>query len=155
LAQPRAISAFDPAEAAEWTRDGSLLLLLDGVSNPHNFGAIVRTAAFFGFPRTVLSDHPAQALPSDAIYRVAEGGLEYVRLYRASRFIQAIGKRRRSHLVVAAAAESGRPIATLQQAKRPIALVRATKKEGSSPRPCRPATRPSQFPGREWCNCST
>ena len=48
--------------------------MLDGVGNPHNLGAIARTAAFFGVPRIVLSDHRAQAKPSDASYRVAEGG---------------------------------------------------------------------------------
>ncbi len=31
----------------------------------------------------VLADRPEQALPSDASYRVAEGGLEYLSLYRA------------------------------------------------------------------------
>jgi TrmH RNA methyltransferase len=133
LAQPRAISGFDPAEAAEWARDGAFLLLLDGVSNPHNFGAIARTAAFFGIPRIVLSDHPAQALPSDASYRVAEGGLEYVRLYRAARFSQALSKLRRSHLVIGAAAEGGRPIGTLRRAERPIALVLGNEERGLRP----------------------
>src|SRR5215471_21293588 len=42
-------------------RTARLLLLLDGVGNPHNFGAIARTAAFFGFERMVLSDHAGQA----------------------------------------------------------------------------------------------
>jgi hypothetical protein len=45
LTQPRPISPFDPDRAAAWARDGRLLLLLDGVGNPHNFGAIARTAA--------------------------------------------------------------------------------------------------------------
>ena len=48
----------------------------------------MRTAAFFGVPRIVLSDHSGQAGPSDASYRVAEGGLEHVELYRAPRFAQ-------------------------------------------------------------------
>jgi hypothetical protein len=45
----------------------------DGVGNPHNLGAIARTAAFFAVPRMVLSDHPAQAGPSDASYRAGAG----------------------------------------------------------------------------------
>ena len=84
LAQPRSVPAFDPAHAASWASDGQLLLLLDGIGNPHNLGAIVRTAAFFGVPRIVISDHPEQAGPSDASYRVAEGGMEHVELYRAA-----------------------------------------------------------------------
>ena len=84
LAQPRLLPVLDPIRADEWARTGRLLLLLDGVGNPHNLGAIARTAAFFGVSRIVLSDHPAQARPSDASYRVAEGGLEYVNFTAAS-----------------------------------------------------------------------
>ena len=39
-------------------------VVLDGVGNPHNLGAILRTAAFFGMRRVLLSDHRGQAGPS-------------------------------------------------------------------------------------------
>ena len=106
LAQPRLLPVLDPIRADEWARAaGRLLLLLDGVGNLHNLGAIARTAAFFGVSRIVLLDHPAQARPSDASYRVAEGGLEYVELYRGIRFAPMLKRLRRSYRVVAAAAE--------------------------------------------------
>jgi TrmH RNA methyltransferase len=133
LAQPRPLGRFDPDEAAAWARDGRLLLLLDGVGNPHNFGAIARTAAFFGLPRIVLSDHPAQALPSDASYRVAEGGLEYIALYRGAPFVPALGKLRQSHLVVGAVAEGGRPLATLRRTDCPVALLLGNEEAGPRP----------------------
>jgi TrmH RNA methyltransferase len=133
LAQPRPLAGFDSDEAAAWAHDGRLLLLLDGVSNPHNFGAIARTAAFFGLPRIVLSDHPAQALPSDASYRVAEGGLEYVALYRGAPFVPALRKLRQSHQVVGAVAEGGRPPAMLRRSERPFALVLGNEEAGLRP----------------------
>jgi RNA methyltransferase, TrmH family len=132
LMQPRPISDFDPAELTG-ARDARLLLLLDGISNPHNLGAIARTAAFFGLPRIVLSDHSAQALPSGASYRVAEGGLEYVELYRGVGFIQTLGKLRHSHLLVGATAEGGRSIETLRRSERPIALVLGNEEKGLRP----------------------
>ena len=58
------------------------LLVLDGVGNPHNLGAIARSAAFFGVRALLLHETPTQAMPSDAAYRVAEGGLEHLELYR-------------------------------------------------------------------------
>jgi TrmH RNA methyltransferase len=133
VARPRPMTPLDPEEASAWAGAGRLLLLLDGIGNPHNFGAIARTAAFFGLPRIVLSDHPAQALPSDASYRVAEGGLEHVELYRAAPFVPALGKLRRSHLVVGAAAEGGRPIASLARSERPFALVLGNEETGLRP----------------------
>ena len=130
LAQPRPLPPFDVAGAAEWARTEPLLLMLDGVGNPHNLGAIVRTAAFFGVPRIVLSDHPAQAGPSDASYRVAEGGMEFIELYRASRFARMLRDLRRSYRVIAAAAQNGQPVATLTPDARPIALILGNEERG-------------------------
>ena len=130
LAQPRPVPVLDPAEAERWARDGKLLVLLDGIGNPHNLGAIVRTAAFFGVPRIVLSDHPAQAGPSDASYRVAEGGLEHVALYRASHFVQVLQRLRKSYRVVGASAEAGQPPAALAAGEKPFALVLGNEERG-------------------------
>src|SRR5262249_49922314 len=83
--RPPPTHPLGPEPETQRASDRQPLLILDGVSNPHNLGAIARTAAFFGLPRMVLSDHPAQALPSDASYRVSEGGLEHLELHRAAR----------------------------------------------------------------------
>jgi RNA methyltransferase, TrmH family len=130
LAKPRPVSVLNSVEACAWARGGQPLLLLDGVGNPHNLGAIARTAAFFGVPRIVLSDHPGQAGPSDASYRVAEGGLEYVELYRGIRFTEMLRHLRREYRVVAAAAERGQPLAALRPSERPVALVLGNEEHG-------------------------
>ena len=133
LAQPLPVLNFDPAEAARWVLEHKLLLILDGVGNPHNFGAIVRTAAFLGIPRIVLSDHASQALPSDASYRIAEGGMERVKLYRATRFAQSLSKLRQSHRVVATAlTDDARPLAELKRLDKPFALVLGNEEHGLS-----------------------
>jgi TrmH RNA methyltransferase len=51
----------------------ALLLWLHGVGNPHNLGAILRSAAHFGVRATLLSDTSGL---SPAAYRVSEGGAE-------------------------------------------------------------------------------
>jgi TrmH RNA methyltransferase len=130
FAKPRPVPVLDLVEAEAWARGGHPLLLLDGVGNPHNLGAIARTAAFFGVPRIVLSDHPEQAGPSDASYRVAEGGLEYVELYRGVRFTEMLRHLRRGYRVVAAAAEDGQPLAALRPSERPFALVLGNEEHG-------------------------
>jgi TrmH RNA methyltransferase len=130
FAEPKPVLAFDAAEASQWARDGRPLLLLDGVGNPHNLGAIARTAAFFGWPRIVLSDHPAQAGASDASFRVAEGGLDRVELYRAVRFAAMLKTLRQSHRVVAAAPGDHRPLAELGRTEKPFALVLGNEENG-------------------------
>ncbi len=51
------------------------VVLLDGVGNPHNLGAILRNAAHFGVDAVMLMPGAAIDL-SGAAYRVAEGGAE-------------------------------------------------------------------------------
>jgi TrmH RNA methyltransferase len=133
LAAPKPISLLDPAEAAKWAANGEPLLILDGVGNPHNLGAIARTAAFLGHSRLVLSDHPEQALPSDAAYRVAKGGLEHLELYRADRLPARLHRLTDSYRVVGAAlSEKGRPPEHFRASARPIALVLGNEEGGLS-----------------------
>jgi TrmH RNA methyltransferase len=56
-----------------------LLVYLDGVENPHNLGAIVRTCAHFGV-RYVLGARQRLPRLSPSACRVAEGGAEQVEL---------------------------------------------------------------------------
>ena len=133
LAQPQPVPILDLAKAVDWARGSEPLLLLDGIGNPHNLGAIVRTAAFFGIPRIVLSDHPAQAGPSDASYRVAEGGLEYVELHRGIRFAHTLQQLRRSYRVIGTAAGNGQAIEALRRAERPLAVVLGNEEHGLPP----------------------
>lgn len=89
-ALPREVPELDLRAAQRWANAGEPLVILDGVGNPHNLGAIARTLAFFGLRRLILSDHPQQAGLSDAAHRVAEGGLEYLEIYRARHLPQTL-----------------------------------------------------------------
>jgi len=55
----------------------SCLIFLDGVSNPHNIGNIIRSAAHFGIPYVLAGEPTPRQLPASA-RRVAEGGAEAV-----------------------------------------------------------------------------
>ena len=131
IARPRPLVDLDTAAARLWAREGMPLLILDGVGNAHNLGAIVRSAAFFGLARIVLADRPDQALPSDAAYRVAEGGLEQVTLYRAA-LPTALRALRRAYRVVGTSLAGG--LAELDpNGDRPVALILGNEKTGLAP----------------------
>jgi TrmH RNA methyltransferase len=130
LAHPVDPAMFDAKDAGAWAADKKLLLILDGIGNPQNLGAIARTAAFFGLPRMVLSDAATQAKPSDAAYRIAEGGLDRIALYRATRLPDALRQLRRSYHVVGTALGKGMPIETLKGGERPFAVVFGNEEAG-------------------------
>jgi TrmH RNA methyltransferase len=78
----------EPRPLSSWLRTlpsgPQCALWLDGVGNPHNLGAILRSAAHFGVAAVLLPKHASLAL-SGAAARVAEGGAEAVPLVRLGR----------------------------------------------------------------------
>ena len=134
-ASPRPVLPFSLDLGKGWAAAGQPLLILDGVSNPHNLGAIVRTAAFFGVERIVISDHSGQALPSEAAYRVAEGGFEYVTLHRATGFagtLKALGQHYRT---IGTALGPFPALSNLsrQPGGKPVAVVMGNEEHGMPP----------------------
>jgi TrmH RNA methyltransferase len=109
-----------------------VLPVLDGIGNPHNLGAIARSAAFFGCAGMLLSGDPRQAGLSDAAYRTAEGGLEHLALYRATSLAVALRAMAPRFTTVAAVARGGAAPADLPRTK-PFALVLGNEEDGLAP----------------------
>lgn len=128
LAKPRQVLEFDHINAQTWAAARMPLVVLDGVSNPHNLGAIVRTLAFFGLGHLVISDNTHQAGPSESAYRVAEGGFEYVQLHRAP-FPTALRRLRDHYHVLGTALGQGRALEAVG-GPRPLAVVLGNEEDG-------------------------
>ncbi|MBP9682656.1 MAG: hypothetical protein KBD76_14730 [Bacteriovorax sp.] len=62
----------------------SLLIALENVSNPHNIGAILRSAAHFGANGLIIPS--MKVANSAAAVRTSEGGAEFVPVYEAQDF---------------------------------------------------------------------
>ena len=67
----------------DWAAAPGVTLALDGVGNPHNLGAIARTAAFLGAGAILLSAEGVACVRSTSAYRTAQGGLETLPAYRS------------------------------------------------------------------------
>nr|WP_078999605.1 RNA methyltransferase [Lysobacter enzymogenes] len=100
----------EPAPLSSWLRDlpagPQLALWLDGVGNPHNLGAILRSAAHFGVAAVLLPKDSTLAL-SGAAARVAEGGAEAVPMVRLGRSDNAVAQLRGAGFELAATVVGG------------------------------------------------
>ncbi|WP_222564662.1 TrmH family RNA methyltransferase [Novilysobacter antarcticus] len=100
----------EPVSLAEWLAGlapgPQCAVWLDGVGNPHNFGAILRSAAHFGISAVLLPQQSPLAL-SGAAARVAEGGAEAVTLVRLPDVGEAISALRSADFGLAATLVSG------------------------------------------------
>ncbi len=78
----------------------AIAVLLDGIEDPHNFGAIVRSAAACGAGAVVFAKDRAAPL-SPAAVKSAAGGMEYVTLVRVTNLVRAIDTLKQSGFWIA------------------------------------------------------
>ncbi len=124
--------AVDSSSLAERITRTGLVVALDGVDNPHNIGAILRSAAYFGVAALISESRDGKNPISAAARRVAEGGAEHVPLVAAAeievslRELKALG-----FGVIGADARATVPLSELRWPKRSV-LVLGHERDGLS-----------------------
>lgn len=71
------------------SREAQLLVLLDGIEDPHNLGAIVRTALAAGADGVIIPERRGAGL-TDTVARVSAGALEHLPVARAKNLARAM-----------------------------------------------------------------
>lgn len=132
-ARPRRFTS--PAELADLlVRERGTALALDRVRNPHNIGAIVRSAAFFGVSALVLgAPAPHPALDPYAV-RIAEGGAEHLALCRTTDLADTLSRLRARGIKVFGADSHADASVLGFRFPRPAVLVLGHEREGLGPR---------------------
>ena len=84
-----------------------LILILDEIEDPHNFGAIIRSSDAFGVDGIIIKSRN-QALVTPIVSKVSTGAIEYVRIAQVSNISNAIQKLKDNGYWVYAADGSGK-----------------------------------------------
>ena len=106
-----------------------IVLVLDQVTDPHNVGAILRSAAAFAVEAVVMTDRNAPDL-SGTLAKAASGGLEHVRIVvvvNLARALDALGDRGFLRVGLDSAGEASLDAIVLH---RPLALVLGSEGKG-------------------------
>jgi RNA methyltransferase, TrmH family len=126
----------EPQSLTAWLRDlpagPQCALWLDGVGNPHNLGAILRSAAHFGAAAILLPKH-SPLLLSGAAARVAEGGAEHVPFIRLGREDNAIAQLHGAGFAIAATVVRGGSDVFSSALPQRLACVIGAESEGMDP----------------------
>ena len=84
----REIATVSPKDLFQRTDKPGLWLALDHLQDPHNVGAILRSAAFFGVRGVVMTRDQSAPL-SAVVYDIASGGIESVPIAIVANIVQA------------------------------------------------------------------
>lgn len=105
------------------------VVVLDQVSDPHNVGAILRSAAVFGAKAVILTDRNAPP-ETGTLAKSASGALELVPLIRVTNLAQALKDLKELGFWCIGFAESGEQTLDQIDLKGKIALVMGAEGEG-------------------------
>lgn len=64
-------------------REGKKIVILDGVSDPHNFGAIIRTCACAGFDGVVVANHRAAPI-TPVVEKSSAGAINHIPIVKVN-----------------------------------------------------------------------
>ncbi len=133
FARPRATLDLATLATRLTARTSRGALALDRVGNPHNLGAIVRTAAYFGIDAVIVAAEEGRSPLTPAALRVAEGGAEFVAIAVVPDLAGALASlRARGVSIVGTDAKAGATL-TARPPTPPCVIVLGSERAGLSP----------------------
>lgn len=107
------------------------LLVLDGITDVRNLGAIARTADAAGCHALILPEKNSAAINADAM-KTSAGALHHLPVCREPNLVKSIQLLRDSGLQVIAATERGKDLYTQPLPQGPVALIMGSEEKGIS-----------------------
>jgi 23S rRNA (guanosine2251-2'-O)-methyltransferase len=121
------IAFVELEDLVEREDEPSRLLLVDGLSDPHNLGAVLRTAAALAIDGIVIAGHSAPPL-GGAVAKAAAGLLGRVPLARVRVAADALSRLRDCGYWALAADAAGTPVGDVQRSPRWVLSVGAEER---------------------------
>ncbi len=80
---------YDESYIKDFKKDQARVLILDGIQDPHNFGAILRSVDAFGFDMVILPKNRSVAV-TEVVAHVSTGAIEYTKIVYVNSLNQAV-----------------------------------------------------------------
>ena len=131
LAAARAAASLEDilAEANKSAEQVGLIVLLDGVEDPHNLGAIVRTALAAGAHGVVIPERRAAGL-TDAVARASAGALAHLPVARVTNLVRAMEELKEAGYWLVGLDEQGEKNYTEVDYRTPTGIVLGSEGQG-------------------------
>lgn len=125
-------SAEDILQRAKERGEPPFLVLLDGVEDPHNLGAVLRTAEAAGVHGVFIPERRAVGLTS-VVAKVSAGALDHILVSRVANLVPLIDDLKQTGVWVYAVEPSAKKLITEIDLTGPVALVFGGEGQGVRP----------------------
>ncbi len=112
-------------------KERPLILILDEISDPHNFGAIIRSADAFSVDGIIVKDRN-QAEVNSTVYKVSTGAIDHVKIAKVANLSNAIKLLKKNGYWIYSAAGEGTQKYNEQDYSIPVALIVGNEGNGIS-----------------------
>lgn len=135
MIQSPEIIPLDSEITDSWIENCENAVLLDRIGNAANFGAIVRSAAFFGIKNIIIPLDEAQTSITTSSYRVAEGGMEYVNIYSVNSSVRLLEALKGKMIRVGtdlSAKKTAAELKNISSGGKPVLIILGNEEKGIS-----------------------
>jgi|GEM_PF-322060 len=125
------VEVSDMLAAAQAAGQSPLIVILDGVEDPHNLGAVIRTALCAGAHGLVIPKRNAVSL-NQTVSRVSAGAIEHLPVARVANLVQTVDELKKEGLWIVAADMNGERLWDVDMSG-PLAIVLGGEGRGIAP----------------------
>jgi len=125
------VEVDDILAAAKKKGENPFIIILDGIEDPHNLGAIIRSAEAFGVHGIIIPKRRAAPL-TGVVAKASAGAIEYVPVARVTNLTYTIKDLKKELFTVIGAEEDGEKLVSEVKINGPIALVIGSEGHGIS-----------------------
>ena len=131
LACAKTISLEDLIDFSKNNSTNPIILALDGITDPHNVGAIIRSAEAFDCKGIIIPQRRSAGL-TGTVAKVAAGALEHLRVSRVVNLNRALEELKRKGFIIVGLSEDGFLSISKFREKTPLVLIVGSEDKGIS-----------------------
>ena len=102
--------------------EGNFVVILDHLTDPHNFGAIIRTCESKGI-KSIIIPKDRSVLVNDTVYKTSEGAIDNVKIIMVTNIINAINKLKEMNYFVYCADMDGQDYRNVDYAPKKVLII--------------------------------
>lgn len=116
------VKDYEYSDFNNFDYETDLVLILDHISDPHNFGAIIRTCEAAGVKNIIIPKDRSVKI-TQTVYKTSTGALNYVNIYRVTNLKNTIDKLKEKDYFIYAAEAGGKLYKDISYSDKKVLII--------------------------------